>query len=181
MTASPMPSPSLIARVPVIPDEPTGPPIDGTPVTAEFDDGTFAMTLTADQERYRAGQLINVSATVTYLGPDDATIGRGSGSSLIGFGVASEDARIDIGPAFTSDCAPYEFVRGVPVEFPFSKSGGFSDGQPLALFYRSYFSSQELRLPAGTWTISAGGTIYIGDCGDELHEPAASLTLVIEP
>ena len=88
---------------------------------------------------------------------------------------------INIGPAFTSDCAPYDFVRGVPVDFPFSKSGGFSDGEPLALFYRSYFSSQELRLPAGMWTISDGGTIYIGDCGDELHEPTASVTVIVEP
>lgn len=165
----------------MIPDEPTGPVIGGTPVTGEFDDGTFRLTLTADQDRYRAGQLIEVVASVTYLGPENATVGRGSGSGLIGFGVASDSVPIDIGPAFTTDCAPHEFVRGVPVEFPFSKSGGFSDGEPLAGFYRSYFSSRELRLPAGTWTINAGGTIYIGDCGDELHEPTASVTVIVEP
>ena len=170
-----------MAGIPVIPDEPTGPPIEGLPVTAEFDDGTFHLTLTADQDRYRAGQLISVVATVTYLGPSEGTVGRGSGSSLIGFGVASDSVPIHIGPAYTTDCAPYDFVRGVPVEFPFSKSGGFSDGESLASLYRSYFSSQELRLPAGTWEISAGGTIYIGDCGDELHEPTASVTVIVEP
>jgi hypothetical protein len=49
-------------------------------------------------------------------------------------------------------------------------------------FYEAYFESEELRLPAGTWAISAGGSWYTGDdCGDELHSLSASATVVIEP
>jgi len=38
-----------------------------------------------------------------------------------------------------------------------------------------------LRLPAGTWTIGAGAAFYIGDCGGELHELSASVTVHVEP
>jgi hypothetical protein len=72
-------------------------------------------------------------------------------------------------------------VRDAAVEYPLVKSGGYSPDEPLASFYAAYFDSPELRLPAGTWTIGAGGSWYIGDCGDELHSLSASVTLVVEP
>ena len=172
----------VVADVPTIPDEPTGPPISGDPVTNEDADASFRLTLEADQDRYRAGQEIDVVATLTYLGPADAIVARGpSNPGLIGFAVESDDPRIRITPAFTTDCGPHEMVRGTAVDYPFEKSGGYSPDEPLAPFYEAYFDSAELRLPAGTWTISAGGSWYIGDCGDELHELSASVTVVVEP
>lgn len=173
----------VVAAVPTIPDEPTGALIDGQPVTAEDADGSFRLTLEADQDRYRAGQEIMVLATLTYVGPADAIVARGSSTpGLIGFSVESDDPAIRIGAAFTTDCGPHEMTRGVPVEYPLEKSGGYSPDEPLAPFYEAYFDSEELRLPAGTWTISAGGGWYIGDCGSgELHDLNASVTVVIEP
>lgn len=180
-TAAATSTPSPVAAKPVIPDEPTGPLIEGSPITGSDGDASFELTLTAGQDRYRAGQPIDVEATLTYVGPNAATVARGSGSGLVGFGVANDELGVSIGPAFTTDCSPYDFARDDPVAIPFVKSGGFSDGQPLALFYRSYLGDPELRLPAGTWTISAGTTFYVGDCGDELHELTASVTVVVEP
>ena len=173
----------VIGEVPVIPDEPTGPPIAGERVTAEDADGTFRLTLAADQDRYRAGQEIDVMATLTYLGPTDAIVARGSSNpGLIGFSVASTDPPVRINTAFTTDCGPHEMTRGIPVEYPLAKSGGYSPDEPLAPFYAAYFASPELRLPAGTWTITAAGNWYIGDCGaSQLYELSASVTVVVEP
>jgi hypothetical protein len=171
-----------VADVPTVPDEPTGPPISGDPVTAEDADASFRLTLEADQDRYRAGQEIDVMATLAYLGPADAIVARGSSNpGLIGFAVESEDPPVRISPAFTTDCGPHKMTRDFVVEYPLAKSGGFSPDEPLAPFYEAYFASPELRLPAGTWTISAGGSWYIGDCGDELHSLSASVTVVVEP
>jgi hypothetical protein len=173
LAASPM------AGVSVIPHEPTGPVIDGEPVSDEFDDGTFRLVLTVGQDRYRAGQLIDVNATVTYLGPADSWIVRGSESGLVGFGINSASLPVQISPGFTSACSRYEFTRGVPVDFPFSKLNGSGGPYTLDEFYRAYLSSDELRLPVGSWTITAAGSI--GACGDEYHELWASVRVEVEP
>ena len=173
----------VVAEVPTIPDEPTGPPISGHPVRAEDADASFRLTLETDQGRYRAGQEIGVMARLTYLGPADTIVARGSSNpGLIGFAVESDDPLIRISPAFTTDCGPHEMTRGVVVAYPLAKSGGYSPDEPLAPFYEAYFDSPELRLPAGTWTISAGGGWYTGgDCGDGLHSLSATVTVVVEP
>ena len=173
----------LIAVAPRIPHEPTGPLISGDPVRAEDVDGSFRLTLEADQDRYRAGQEIGVMATLTYLGQADGIVALGSSNpGLIGFAVEREDIPVGVSPAFTTDCGPHEMRRGVPVEYPLVKSGGFSPDEPLAPFYEAYFASPELRLPPGTWTISAGGSWYTGgDCGDVLHSLGASVTVVVVP
>ena len=172
-----------VAEIPVIPDEPTGTLIVGEAVTAEDADGTFRLTLTADQDRYRAGQEIGVMATLTYLGPADAIVARGSSNpGLIGFSVASADLPVRINTAFTTDCGPHEMTRGIPVDYPLAKSGGYSPDEPLAPVYAAYFASPEQRLPSGTWTISAAGNWFIGDCGaGQLYELNASVTVVVEP
>lgn len=173
------------APVPTIPGSPTGPEIvTGSPVTAQDDDGVFRLSLEARQDRYRAGQVIDVMAMLTYLGPDPSTVALGPGTGLIGFGIESDDPAIRISPAFTSDCAPWKFTRDEVVVYPFEKSGGFGEDEPLASFYRAYFADPELRLPAGTWRIFAGGGFYEGaDCGDAFpyHSLSASLTIVVEP
>jgi hypothetical protein len=185
VAVSPTPSPTPVPDVPIIPTAPTGPEITtGSPMVAEDDDGIFRLTLEVGRDRYRAGQVIEVMSTLTYLGPEDATIARGPGTGLIGFGVERQDQAIRIGPAFTTDCAPMPFTRDDVVDYPFVKSGGFSEDEPLAPFYRAYFADPQLRLPAGTWTISAGGSFYSGaDCGAgfPLHELTAAVSLTVEP
>lgn len=173
----------VIPVVPTVPEGPTGAPISGDPVTDADADDSFRLTLEADQDRYRAGQMIEVVATLTYLGPADSVVARGSSNpGLIGFAVESEDPPVRVSPAFTTDCGAHEMTRDDPVEYPFAKSGGFSPDEPLAPFYEAYFDSSELRLPAGKWTITAGGGWYTGeDCGDELHSLSTSVTVVVEP
>jgi hypothetical protein len=182
---APGPSPSPAALVPIIPTSPTGPEITtGSPVIDEHDDGTFRLAPEASQGRYRAGQVIEVAATLTYRGPDATTEARGPGTGLIGFGVESDDPSIRIGPAFTTDCAPWHLTRDEGADYPFVKSGGHGEDEPLAPFYRSDVDTPELRLPAGTWAIFAGGSFYSGDgCGEAfpLHELTASVTVIVEP
>jgi hypothetical protein len=168
----------------LIPAAPTGPVIEGgAPVNGADADQEFRLTISADQGRYRAGQLMDVSATLTYLGPNAGIVVGGSGTGLIGFALeSSEQPALRIDPAGTSDCRPYQMRRGVAVAHPFMKTGGFADEDPLAAFYRAYFASPELRLPAGTWTISAVAN-FLGsaDCDGPQHTLNASVKVVVEP
>ena len=172
----------VTVEVPTIPDEPTGPPIDGEPVTATDADGSFRLTVEAGQDRYRAGQEIEVVATLTYLGPADSIEARGSSNpGIIGFSIERMAPPVAVNPAYTTGCGSHPMERGAPVAYPFAKSGGFTPDEPLAPFYEAYFADSSLRLPAGTWTITAAGSWYVGDCGGELHELGASVTVVVEP
>jgi len=183
-TASPSLSaaPSSSAGAWIIPDEPTGPALAGDPVNASDTDGVFTLLLEAEQDRYRAGQPLGIDASLTYSGPDDEITALGSGSGLIGFSVQRTSPAITISAVSTSDCRPYQLTRDAPVAYPFIKSGGFSADDPQASFYEAYFADEQLRLPAGEWTISAGGSFYSGgDCGDDLHELTASVTIIVEP
>ena len=176
---------SLVACTPApaltIPTEPTGPLMSGAPLSASDQTALFRLTLTSDRDRYRAGQTIQIGAELTYLGADAVTA-SGSGT-LVGFGVASDAAGVNLEPIFTADCARHPFAAGDAVSYPFSKSGGgVAPNDPLAPFYQAYFSSPDLRLPAGTWTISAQTTIYPNpDCGGRPIGLSVSLKVGIEP
>jgi hypothetical protein len=176
------PTPDQLASL--IPTAPTGPVIEeGAPVNGEDADQEFRLTISADQSHYRAGQLMDVSATLTYVGPNAGTVVGGSGTGLVGFALErKEDPALRIEPAGTSDCRQYRMVRGVAVAHPFMKTGGFADEDPLAAFYRAYFASPELRLPAGTWTISAVAK-FLGSatCDGPEHALSASVTVIVEP
>ena len=168
----------------LIPAAPTGPVIEGgAPVNGEDSDQEFRLTIEANQDRYRAGQLIDVSAALSYLGPNAGVVVGGSGTGLVGFALErKEQPMLRIDPASTSDCRPYQMVRGVVAAHPFMKTGGFAEEDPLAAFYRAYFASSELRLPAGTWTISAVAS-FLGsaDCDGPQHALNASVSVVVEP
>lgn len=172
----------VTVEVPTIPDAPTGPPIDGEPVAATDADASFRLTLEAGQDRYRAGQEIKVVTTLTYLGPADAIEARGSSNpGIIGFSIERKAPPVAVYPAYTTDCGSHPMERGVPVAYPFAKSGGFTPDEPLAPFYEAYFADPSLRLPAGTWTITAAGSWSLGECGGEAHALSASVTVVVEP
>jgi hypothetical protein len=56
------------------------------------------------------------------------------------------------------------------------------DDGPAGGFARAFLATDELRLPAGTWTIFARTGFYTGaDCGDDLHELSAEVTITVEP
>lgn len=164
----------------VIPQEPTGPLIEGEPVSDEYDDLTYRLVLTASQDRYRAGQLIEITAAVTYLGPAETWLVRGSEAGLVGFSLRNDANSIQVSGGFTSACARYELTRAVPLEFGFSKVGAVAgDGSALA-FYDDYMASDELRLPPGLWTVTAAADI--DTCGDaEPHGLSASVTIEVLP
>lgn len=177
-----VPTPTPGANPSLIPTEPTGPFLNGPLVGAEDGDAQFKLTIEADQDRYRAGQQLRVTSTLRYLGPNAGIVVSGSGTGLVLFAIQRDDPPLQTEPAGTSDCRRYEVPAGIAVEHPFSKTGGWSEDDPNAGFYRAYFSSPDLRLPAGNWTISASTNFNEGaDCTGPLHNLTASVKVTVEP
>ena len=181
-TPSPKPSGSPLVYQ-TIPTKPTGPELTGNPLRAEDTDGSFVLSLASVQDRYRAGQLIEIDATVSYTGSAAEVVALGSSHSLVGFALEGGDPPVLITPAYTSDCAPHSITPAQPLTYPFSKSGSSSPDDPDIAFRQSYFADRELRLPAGTWTIRAASGFYTeGDCGvGEIVSLEAEITLNVVP
>jgi hypothetical protein len=81
--------------------------------------------------------------------------------------------------AFTLDCAPHTFVRNDPLVVPWQKSGGFGSTDPNAAFVRTYLAGPDFLLPAGTWTLRAGGAFVLGKCGGAHVTLSAEVTIVV--
>ena len=155
----------------------------GDSVRDVVEDAAFRLEFEVERARYTAGEPIDAHATLTYLGDAPAIEARGSGSGLVAFSVKQVDGDVEVGPAMTDDCAQYRLVADEPVLIPFEKSGGFSPDDPNADFFETFFADPVLRLPPGTWELTAAADFYVGDCGAANPQVTAqtSLRIVVEP
>ena len=142
-------------------------------------DAQFQLSIRAGRDRYRAGEPIEVSAALRYLGPDERLVLSGSGSGLVLFSLEQVDGPLDTAAVATSDCARHGIGQGERA-FRFAKSGGYSADDPDAAFWNSFFRDPELRLPAGTWRVTARASFFVGDdCSGRPRDLAATITLEV--
>lgn len=127
-------------------------------------DSPFELTIRAGRASYRPGEVMDVSATLRYVGTGRAELG-GSGGGFVVFSVRSADGRIDTEWGMDGDCARYVLMPGEAIEYPFQKSGGYSETDPDAAFMREFFRDPELSLPDGRWIVTAHAVIAEWDCG----------------
>ena len=145
-------------------------------------EGDITLAVTAEPVAVPAGQPISVEAVLTHDNPEPLVI-SGSGTGIVSFGVTRlEDGLTSGGAAMTSDCARHLLPAGEPLVVPFSKSGGYSAGDPNAEFMEIYFSDPELTLPAGTWRIdvTTHGTLGEGCTGPQLGLELSVMVTVSE-
>ncbi|HEX7950543.1 MAG TPA: hypothetical protein VF494_09355, partial [Candidatus Limnocylindrales bacterium] len=88
-----------------------------------------------------------------------------AGNGPIEFIFREVDGDRNIGPAWDTVCASAQLGADSPIVRSIRKSGGYSDDQPDAAFYRSFFADPLVRLPAGDWDITAIAEFMDGrDC-----------------
>lgn len=164
-----------------VPSAATGPDIAGMPLEASSRAGPFVLEIRSSQDRYRAGQVIQIAATLDHRGTSGDTYRvYGPSSGLFGFRLASSDGTVMTDLVSTADCT--EHVLRTGQQFPFVKNGGWSDASPP--FIRSYFEHprEPLRLPAGRWTVTAQAGIHLTDgCRDDQTTLSASVTITVVP
>jgi hypothetical protein len=149
-TGSPLRSSAPTTPQPTEPSE-----VSGQPVVLEGRDAGFVLTLRIGSDAIDAGAAIVVAAQLAWEGAEPRGVIWGSGGGPVSFGLEQVDGDIRLDAVQTADCAQHEYTRGVPVQTPFRKSGGYPDDDPNADFYRAFFADPALRLPTGRWRISA--------------------------
>jgi len=83
---------------------------------------------------WTSNETITGEATLT-LTDGTATI-YGSGTGLLAFGFQEVGGERTMGPARNLDCVPHPLVADRPMASAITNSGGFSEDQPDADFYR---------------------------------------------
>jgi hypothetical protein len=150
----------------------------GLPFLVEGRDAGFAMSMRLGSDVVDAGAPIDLSAVLMWEGANPTATIWGSGMGPVSFGLTQIDGDIALGGIMTADCGPHEFKRLVPVAVPYRKSGGWTDEDPNADFYRSFFADPNdpvLRLPAGQWRVTAMASGYLQPC--EMNAPAVDIKL----
>lgn len=147
---------------------------------AETPAAAFEFLLTADGTDFAADQPINVQASLTYRG-DPATITVSGASEYIVFGIEQLDGMFQTTPISALMCGEETLQSVVPDVRPFRKIGGFSNSDPEVERYRAYFDDPQLRLPPGTYRISAGVgfTIGAGTCYSQEGGVSLGTSIVI--
>lgn len=146
---------------------------------AEFDWGYFWLTLTSDKLEYAAGEPIEISAELMYDGPSPIAL-SGVFSLVNGFGIKQLDGPLTMGLGWDEPCMPHEMRAYEPYTVPLQKSASWSPDDPNAAFYRDWASDPVLRLPAGTWLVTAYSDFTVGTgCSGERVELTGSVVLEV--
>jgi hypothetical protein len=142
--------------------------------------GVFDLTIDADKSEYRTGEPIQIDAVLQYDGGQPSVELSGAGSLVNGFGIKQLDGPLVMGLGWDEPCIRHELQRREPLQVPYQKSAGWSEEDPNAAFYRDWAQDPELRLPAGTWLVTAYSEFAVGsDCAGPIVSLRASLLIVV--
>jgi hypothetical protein len=158
---------------------PLSPGVNNTngPVVATTTDGPFELTIRSTKARYAPSEPIDIDASLTYLGGDEALIRHAQGASMpginaqrpggpIGFGTREPvvgDLRLS--PSWRESCEQTNLPGGQPLTIPFEKSAAWSGDDPRSQDYSQYLRDPVLRLQAGTWNVYAVAEFVRAECG----------------
>jgi hypothetical protein len=155
-------------------------PLATAPPAAEVD-GLFRLELALPRTEWRAGEAITGTATLSYAGAAPTTV-YGSGSGVIAFSYAEVGGSRRVEPVWTADCAPHPLGPAAPITAGLYGSGVVSGTEPDADFLRSFLASDPgvVRLPAGTWDVSAVTMFLDGEgCSGANHEMTATVRIEV--
>lgn len=121
----------------------------------------FELTLYADKDTYTADEEIHIRATLEYKGLTD-TITIWHGDPYLTFSL-SDGKDFQTGGLVLTILTSTKLNKGYLYEFSYRKSGGYSENDPDADFWRAFYQEKALKLPAGTYKVSACGAFHISE------------------
>jgi hypothetical protein len=126
---------------------------------AEVANSDYRLSLHAGAPVHNAGEPItDITAELTYTGQQQ-TVRVSGGHFLIRWRLEQLDGPFDPTGAGSTDCGEFTFGWGRSAAYDsFRKQGGFEPGDPLSLL--GYNGDSELRLPPGTWRITAAPRLF---------------------
>jgi len=163
------------------PATPTAPTASTTNERAATLQGRFQLVFDLARGSWKAGDVVEGFATLALVDGVGVDL-SGSGGGLFGFDFAEVNGTRHVAPVSTADCGPYRLELGKPMMSAIRKSGGISDDDPNADFYRAFLTDPIVRLPAGDWTITAIADFIEGKtCSGASRRLTAPIVVHITP
>jgi hypothetical protein len=155
--------------------------VPGNAVQAVAAQGRFQLTFTLRKVVWRTDEAIDGEARLGLAGGPDVGVG-GSGGGLMAFDFAEVGGNRVLGSAMTADCRPYTLSAVQPASTGLTKSGGWSEDDPNAAFYRAFFADPLIHLPAGDWDVTAEAVFVEGQgCDGDPHTIKATIRVHVTP
>jgi hypothetical protein len=146
--------------------------------TASDTSGAFRLELVLPRVEWKSDEPLTGTVTLSYDGPNRTKIYGSAG--LLNFRYAEVGGPHKVEPVSTAECGSYDADPATPMSKPLSKSGAFSDDDPDVAFLRSFLTAPDVRLPAGTWDVTALAQFTEGGmCGAGGHSMAATVRVTV--
>ena len=140
--------------------------------------GPFKLELVLPKVEWKSDQPLTGTVILSYAGPQPTTIWGTSG--FLNFAYAEVGGPHQVAPAGRADCRRRSIDAVTPITAPLSKSGGFSDKDSDVDFLRSFLTAPDVRLPAGTWDVTAVADFNEGDqCAAGGHSMKATVRVTV--
>jgi hypothetical protein len=147
--------------------------------TSATTNGPFRLELVLPHLAWTAVDPISGMAIVSFTGAAPTTI-SGSGGDLIVFSYVEVGGNRRVDPIWTADCGPYALDPATPITRVLSKSGAVGGSEPDADFLRVFFTGPDVRLPTGTWDITAIAQFYeVAGCSGEVTKMEATHRITV--
>ncbi len=121
--------------------------------SASSTDGSFRLELVLPRTEWKADEPLTGTAILSFDGSGPTKV-YGSGS-VLNFAYAEVGGTRRVEPVWTADCATHDLDPATPITKPVDKSGAASDGGPDTAWLHSFIVARDVRLPAGTWDVTA--------------------------
>lgn len=131
---------------------------------AESLDDYFRIVLYSEKDIYSDTEEVNIWGTIEYIGPYDSIIIY-SGEPYMGFDVECDGTSF-IQNYILTILKTTTLEKGLVHEFPLRKSGGFSENDEDADFWRDFYGEEKMLFPKGEYQLIFSTGFYIDTRSD---------------
>ncbi len=132
-----------------------------TQIETETTKNDFSLKLYVDNSVYSPDEAIKIWATLEYVG-DENSVTIWHGDPYIVFSV-TDGADFYISEFVHDISISTVLKKGERYHFDYVKSDEYDVMGPDADFWKEFYQDEDLKLPAGTYTISADGVFYLSE------------------
>jgi len=136
----------------------------------------FELDFSVPKTDWTTSESISGQASLSYLGSGSVGV---AGAEFLLFEFDEVGGTRKVVPVSEQFCQSRQLDAGHPITSPITKSGGWLPGDPNASFLTSFFAHPGVRLPAGTWTITAIADFSEQGCAGPVETLRASVTVYV--
>ena len=156
-----------------------GPTLTASAVARALEtDFPFELAFELPKATWTAAESIAGRATLSLI--DGASADLSGSGSLLNFEYAEVGGTRRASPVWTAICAPHSLAAGQPISSGLGKSGTWQGDAPSGDFNREFMTDPLVRLPPGTWDITALASFSESpDCSGPAHDLEVTVRITV--